>query len=431
MRSERIWGIWALTSEIILEELASLHDVKINPQNIDEVVEHYSIPAWESLTPDLVHSTDIESNKIVLPDEEHILVSCLNPSTHKVWRVTKNNSTIKRLASTEWAVVVPHNSEETDYINSALEGYFFQFQMNSYVTGTTNSHQRVRKKDFMNLKIQFPDKKNRKKIGKAHKLIREKIALSKKFSELNSDYVSALFRSWFIDFDPVKARAEGKVPFGMDEETATQFPDSFEDSELGPVPAGWKWGYLGDCISVVGGGTPSTKNKDFWGGKYNWTSPKDLSNSNSIIMLDTERTITEEGLTKISSGLLPENTVLMSSRAPIGYLALTKIPVAINQGYIAIPPKNNMSPNFMLSWIHYNMPLIEAYSSGSTFPEISKKEFRKLPILIPPSELIEKFNEKTTPSYDSMETSLKQMNSLKNTRDALLPRLMSEELKVN
>ena len=186
-----------------------------------------------------------------------------------------------------------------------------------------------------------------------------------------------------------------------------------------------------DCISVVGGGTPSTKNDAFWGGEYNWTSPKDLSNSNSIIMLDTEKTITEAGLAKVSSGLLPVDTVLMSSRAPIGYLALTKIPVAINQGYIAIPLKNSMSPNFMLSWIHYNMPLIEAYSSGSTFPEISKKEFRKLPILIPPAELVEKFNEKTTVLYNSMERGLKQRNSLASTRDALLPRLMSGELKVN
>jgi hypothetical protein len=243
--------------------------------------------------------------------------------------------------------------------------------------------------------------------------------------------VDSLFRSWFIDFDPVKANAEGKLPYGMDKKTAALFSESFEESELGPIPTGWKWGQLGDCISVVGGGTPSTKNESFWDGQHNWTSPKDLSNSNSIIMLDTEKTITEAGLAKVSSGLLPVDTVLLSSRAPIGYLSLTKIPVAINQGYIAIPPNNNMSPNFMLSWIHFNMPLIEAYSSGSTFPEISKKEFRKLPILIPPAELIEKFNEKTTRLYDSVEVSLKQMNSLISTRDVLLPRLMSGELKIN
>ena len=279
--------------------------------------------------------------------------------------------------------------------------------------------------------VELPSTRNQEKILKILDPIEEGIELNQKISIVLNQKIQSLFRSWFIDFDPVKAKIGGKLPYGMDEETAALFPYSFEDSELGPIPTGWNWGKLGDCISVVGGGTPSTKNEEFWDGEYNWTSPKDLSNSNSIIMLDTERTITEAGLAKVSSGLLPENTVLMSSRAPIGYLALTKIPVAINQGYIAIPPKNSMSPNFMLSWIHFNMPLIEAYSSGSTFPEISKKEFRKLPILIPPAELIEKFNEKTTRLYDSMETSLKQMNSLISTRDALLPRMMSGELSVS
>jgi type I restriction enzyme, S subunit len=258
-------------------------------------------------------------------------------------------------------------------------------------------------------------------------LIQEHQTISKCMNRM----ISTIFRSWFIDFDPVNSKAEDKLPYGMNEETAALFPDSFQESEFGPIPTDWKWGYLGDCVSVVGGGTPSTKNEDFWGGKYNWTSPKDLSNSTSIIMLDTERTITEAGLAKISSGLLPINTVLMSSRAPIGYLALTKIPIAINQGYIAIPQDNGMSPNFILSWIHYNMPLIEAYSSGATFPEISKKEFRKLPILIPPSKLIEIFNERTKYLYDSIENRTKQINSLKRTRDSLLPRLMSGELKVN
>ena len=288
----------------------------------------------------------------------------------------------------------------------------------------------ISKSSFGKMEILLPPLATQKSIGEKLLHLDKLIRKNKEKSEVYLQIIRSLFRSWFIDFDPVKAKAEGKTPHGMDEETAALFLDSFEDSELGPIPAGWKWGQLGDCISIVGGGTPSTKNEAFWDGEYNWTSPKDLSNSNSIIMLDTERTITEAGLAKVSSGLLPVDTVLMSSRAPIGYLALTKIPVAINQGYIAILPKSSMSPNFMLSWIHFNMPLIEAYSSGSTFAEISKKEFRKLPILIPPAELIEKFNEKTTRLYDSMEMSLKQMNSLISTRDALLPRLMSGELEV-
>ena len=322
-------------------------------------------------------------------------------------------------------VIIPKEEDDFDYIEYCLR----YSEIYPYVSGS--SQPLLTQTALKLLEIPWPSRETRRIIANNGRQIDQLLFMNKKIMNISQEIISALFRSWFIDFNPVKAKTEGRVPYGMSEETAKLFSNSFEASELGPIPTGWKWGQLGDCISVVGGGTPSTKNEAFWDGEYNWTSPKDLSNSNSIIMLDTERTITEAGLAKVSSGLLPVDTVLMSSRAPIGYLALTKIPVAINQGYIAIPPKSSMSPNFMLSWIHFNMPLIEAYSSGSTFAEISKKEFRKLPILIPPAELIEKFNEKTTRLYDSMEMSLKQMNSLISTRDALLPRLMSGELSVS
>ena len=332
-------------------------------------------------------------------------------------------TTMPTLMDNNMMAAIPKKGVSSDVLYSIMN----TLDMQTWAIGAALPY--VRGTDLEKIKLEhisFDNLSRTSEIESKINLMKDEVSQN---SQILREIASVLFRSWFIDFDPVNAKAEDKLPYGMDKETAALFPNTFENSELGPIPTGWKWGQLGDCISVVGGGTPSTKNEDFWGGKYNWTSPKDLSNSNSIIMLDTERTITEAGLAKVSSGLLPVDTVLMSSRAPIGYLALSKIPVAINQGYIAIPPKNSMSPNFMLSWIHFNMPLIEAYSSGSTFPEISKKEFRKLPILIPPAELIEKFNEKTTRLYDSMETSLKQMNSLISTKDAILPRLMSGELK--
>ena len=297
-----------------------------------------------------------------------------------------------------------------------------------WVTGAVQL--KINQRWMKRIEINYPNRERRESIveylNKFDDLMDNKMAMIEKTEKL----ISRLFRSWFIDFDPVKSKLERRLPHGMDEETAALFSDTFVETEHGLIPSGWKWGKLGDCISIVGGATPSTKNNEFWDGPYNWTSPKDLSGSESVILLDTEKTITEAGLAKISSGLLPENTVLMSSRAPIGYVALTKIPVAINQGYIAILPEGTMSPNFMLSWINFNMRLIEAYSSGSTFPEISKREFRKLPILIPPAELIEKFNEKTNRLYEFMETCLKQMNSLRSIRDAVLPKLMSGEIGV-
>ena len=439
MKSERIWGSWVLTSELV--PLSKFCKVQKGLSYKGEFI-HQEGPA-------LLGIGTIKEGGGFRPEnvrtyggpykKEHVL----NPGDVYVALTSQDGFLIGSPAKVPhdfdgFGITTHHDAkidwkeadeEIREYLYWVMHTYHFIRHCQNFSVGTTvyTTHPR----DVERFLVPNNPSKRQRTFASTLKQISQ---LKRTLNAINSNFeslISTLFRSWFIDFDPVKAKAEGKLPYGMDEETASLFPDSFEDSELGPIPTGWNWGKLGNCISVVGGGTPSTKNEAFWDGKYNWTSPKDLSNSNSIIMLDTERTITEAGLAKISSGLLPVDTVLMSSRAPIGYLALTKIPVAINQGYIAIPPVNCMSPNFMLYWIHFNMPLIEAYSSGSTFPEISKKEFRKLLILIPPSELIEKFNEKTTRLYDSMETSLKQMNSLISIRDALLPRLMSGELIAN
>src|SRR5690606_17003830 len=150
------------------------------------------------------------------------------------------------------------------------------------------------------------------------------------------------------DFDPVRAKMEGRQPEGMDEATAALFPDSFEESELGLVPKGWSTNSVANVIDTMGGATPDTKNTLLWEPPdFHWTTPKDLSSALSPVLLDTERLISAAGLQKISSGLLPVGTLLMSSRAPIGYLTLTRIPVAINQGYIAMPPGGILPPIFM------------------------------------------------------------------------------------
>ena len=110
----------------------------------------------------------------------------------------------------------------------------------------------------------------------------------------------ALFKSWFIDFD------------GHD-------PADLVDSELGPIPRGWGVGEIGKVVKVVGGSTPRTKEPKYWeGGTHCWTTPKDLSSAQSPLLLSTARRITDAGLAKISSGLLPSGTFLLSSRAPVG-----------------------------------------------------------------------------------------------------------------
>src|SRR5690606_39489600 len=109
------------------------------------------------------------------------------------------------------------------------------------------------------------------------------------------------------------AKMEGRQPEGMDEETAALFPDSFEESELGLIPKGWQMKCVGDVIQTLGGATPNTKNLSFWEPEeFYWTTPKDLSGASAPVLLNTERRISATGLSKISSGLLPIGTLLLS-----------------------------------------------------------------------------------------------------------------------
>lgn len=188
---------------------------------------------------------------------------------------------------------------------------------------------------------------------------------------------------------------------------------------------------IGEVVTVVGGSTPSTSNPTFWDdGDIHWASPKDLSTLQDPILLDTNSRITELGLQEISSGLLPVGTVLLSSRAPIGYLAITQIPVAINQGFIAIKCTDEVPNYFILNWLKDNMEEIIGRANGTTFLEISKSNFRPMKIFVPTPKKMESFVEQVEPLYQRIVSNLKESNVLATIRDNLLPKLMKGEVTV-
>jgi type I restriction enzyme S subunit len=241
----------------------------------------------------------------------------------------------------------------------------------------------------------------------------------------------ALFKSWFVDFDPVHAKAEGREPEAMDAATAALFPSEFEESELGLVPKRWRVDEIGNVVKCLGGSTPSTKDDAYWvDGEHHWVTPKDLAGLQAPILIATSRRITDAGLSRISSGLLPRGTLLMSSRAPIGYLALAGIPTAINQGFIAMPPGGTLPPVYLFFWTHINMDSIKQAANGSTFMEISKSAFRPIKLCVPPPELVDAFAAIASPLMDRIEANEHHRASLMELRDVLLPRLISGKLRL-
>ena len=254
----------------------------------------------------------------------------------------------------------------------------------------------------------------------------DKIALNRRMNATLEGLARALFKDWFVDFGPTRAKASGAKPY-LAPEIWSLFPDRLDENG---VPEGWEVSEIGKETKVVGGSTPSTKEPRFWGGGIHWTTPKDLSALKSPVLFETNRTITEAGLEKISSGLLPVGTVLLSSRAPIGYVAIAAIPVAVNQGYIALHCEGRLSNVYVWLWLHENMEAIKGNANGSTFQEISKKNFRPLPVVVPSVDVMDAFNEMVMPLYERIEKNELESRTLAQSRDLLLPKLMSGALRV-
>lgn len=298
-----------------------------------------------------------------------------------------------------------------------------------FASGTT--HQTIYFPEVKAFHIAMPGLSAQREIADVLTGLDDRIDLLRQTNTTLESIAQALFKSWFIDFDPVHAKAEGREPGGMDAATAALFPAQFEESELGPVPKGWTVQPIGDLVEAVGGSTPDTKNEAFWEpAVHHWTSPKDLSGATAPVLLDTDRRVSDAGLAKISSGLLPVGTLLMSSRAPIGYLSLSQVPVAINQGYIAMPPGGHLPPEYMYFWCQLNMDAIKGRANGSTFMEISKKAFRPIPALLPSPGVLNRFHDFARAVFRRVTANERQARALTELRNTLLPRLISGKLRL-
>ena len=331
------------------------------------------------------------------------------------------------------AIIRPHIATDARYLEyrlRSLESRWDALETSGSVFGNAT------KRDLESLPLSLPPLSEQRAIAHILGALDDKIELNRRMNETLEEMARALFKSWFVDFDPVRAKMEGRwrpgqsFP-GLPADLYHLFPARLAPSELGQIPEGWEVKTLGDVVDVVGGATPSTKVAEYWdGGAHCWATPKDLSNLSSPVLLDTERKITDAGLDKISSGLLPPGTLLLSSRAPIGYLAISEAPVAINQGFIAMPPKEAISNLFLLYWCSYFHEQIINYANGSTFLEISKRDFRLIPIAMPGETIMKAFHSRAHPLHERIVSNERASRALAAQRDALLPRLVSGEVGV-
>ncbi|MBU2831867.1 restriction endonuclease subunit S [Acidithiobacillus ferriphilus] len=312
---------------------------------------------------------------------------------------------------------------------------FLSLDIGSYLTGSTMP--KLTQGNLKNIQLLTPPLPEQRRIAHILGTLDDKIENNRKTAKTLEAMAQAIFKSWFVDFDPVRAKMAGESEesickrLKLTPEILDLFPDRLVDSEVGEIPEGWRVGTFGDYADIVGGSTPSTNNSAYWlSGIHSWATPKDLSGLTMPVLLATENKITDAGLHQVSSRLLPVGTVLLSSRAPIGYLAIAEIPVAINQGFIALKPHNHEYCIFLLLLIKHNMEEIISRANGSTFLEISKAKFRPIPVVFPAQGILQSFAKLAMPLFLRIVSLEKITRLLAVQRDTLLPPLISGEIRI-
>ncbi len=338
--------------------------------------------------------------------------------------------------STEFIVMAAKDpSVDEDFVYYVARHPEFRAYAKGRMEGTSG-RQRVSWQAISDYEIPDFSSLERSGIGSVLSSMDNLISNSRRVSQALEAMARTLFKAWFVDFEPVRAKMEGRwqrgqsLP-GLPGHLYDVFPDRLVESELGEIPEGWRHSTIGEEVTVCGGSTPSTKEPEFWeGGQHCWATPKDLSALKFPVLLDTDRKITDAGLAKISSGLLPVGTVLLSSRAPIGYLAIAEVPTAINQGFIAMKCDGALPNVFVLPWCRESMDAIVGNANGSTFQEISKSNFRPLRVVVPSDPVLTSFTRLAVSLYRQLAENERESRSLAQLRDTLLPKLISGEVRV-
>lgn len=376
---------------------------------------------------------NIKAGKVILNDLDYISTSDINPKYTKIRSsdilITMTGNRMDGSPET-WVGKVSLFRHQGDFYlnqrvsalrliddsvdNNFLSYYLSSWQSQLYFALNSNSsggQANITPAVVQEYRLMVPGLEKQRSIASILSSLDRKIELNNKINADLEEMVQAIFKNWFVDFEPFK---DGK----------------FVDSELGMIPEGWRVGRLDEIADVVGGSTPSKAKPEYYTQKgIAWLTPKDLSNHPAVYSSRGEIDITEEGYNSTSTKLMPKGTVLFTSRAPIGYISIAQNDICTNQGFKSLVPKK-AGTCFLYCFLKYVTPEIENKSTGSTFKEASGSLMKSLQVIIPEQKDFEKFEAIVSPLFARIESLEKENSRLSTLRDTLLPRLMSGELEI-
>lgn len=260
------------------------------------------------------------------------------------------------------------------------------------------------------LEIDIPDLQTQHRIATTLSRYDSLIDNYQKQIKLLEEAAQRLYKEWFVKL---------------------RFPGHENTKIVDGVPEGWEKKKISDICDTIGGGTPSTKEASYYeGGTIKWVTPTDITKNKGLCLLDTDKKITEEGLKHSSAKMLPAGTILMTSRASVGYFGIADFEVCTNQGFISCVPLLEHYQMYLLQNLMNRVEEIRIKAGGSTYLEISKSVFRNLDIICPSDKILQKFQAKTNAYYIQEKILSTQLRLLTESRDRLLPKLLSGEIEV-
>ena len=279
------------------------------------------------------------------------------------------------------------------------------------------------------IRLPVPPLREQRAIAHILGTLDDKIDLNRRMNETLEAMARALFKSWFVDFDPVRAKAEGRDP-GLPQPLADLFPARLVDSERGEIPEGWPMGSILDHARLMSGGTPKTDRSEYWGGSIAWASAKDVSQSPGTFLVATERTITERGLDESATQMIPAFcSVVVARGATTGRMVLFGYDMAMNQTCYALASTTE-TPFALYCRLRAEIDALVHAAHGSVFDTVTTSTFTSSRVILPPRPLLKAFEERAAPLFARVLEATRETRALGVLRDTLLPKLISGELRV-
>jgi type I restriction enzyme S subunit len=325
------------------------------------------------------------------------------------------------------AVRADQNKVYPKYLFAVLRSSEIQIQIENMHVGTLIPH--FKKGDFDKLLIPIPDRKTQEIIGDNYFILSQKIELNRQMNDTLEAMAQAIFQSWFVDFDPVRVKAEGRDT-GLPPEVAALFPDGFEEIDGREVPRGWGVGPLSSVIDLLGGGTPKTSVEEYWNGDIPWFSVADAPSDSDMFVIDTEKHITQAGIENSSTNIFPVGTTIITARGTVGKLALAGVPMAMNQSCYGIKGVHGYTDYFIHFLLKRAINELQQHTHGTVFETITRQTFDSVEIVVSPALVAQKFDVMIHSNLEKIRNNLMESRTLAHIRDALLPKLMSREIHV-